>query len=101
MRITFATGAAIVLLAASRLDAQQAPPPPAENRGEGPAAPQARRGRPEEPQFPPQAVAGGRERPAAPCGFSPGSNPRGGSRGTGPAPALMVPSDDKAQQLSE
>jgi len=101
MRITFATGAAIVLLAASRLDAQQAPPPRAENRGEGPAAAQARRGRPEEPQFDPEAVQRGQELLVARCGFCHGSNARGGSSGPDLTRSSMVQEDENGKQLGD
>src|SRR5260370_23499436 len=74
MRITWVSGATMVLLAAWRLDAQQPPPAPAPNPAERPAAAPARRARPEEPQFDAEAVRRGQELLVARCGTASASN---------------------------
>src|SRR6266702_3104692 len=90
MRIRFATGATIVLIAL-RLEAQQVPPAPAPNPGQGPAATQARRGRPEEPQFDAGAVQRGQELLVA----------RGGSSGPDLTRSSMVQEDENGKQLGD
>jgi mono/diheme cytochrome c family protein len=101
MRITCATGATFVLLAALRLDAQQTPPAPAPNRGERPASAPGRRARPEEPEFDPEAVQRGQELLVARCGFCHGSNARGGSSGPDLTRSSMVQEDENGKQLGE
>lgn len=100
MRITWAAGATIVLIAL-RLEAQQAPPAPAPNRGQGPAATEARRARPEEPQFDPEAVQRGQELLVARCGFCHGSNARGGASGPDLTRSSMVQEDENGKQLGD
>src|SRR6266545_4805583 len=100
MRITFVTGATMVLIAL-RLEAQQAPPASAPNRGQAPAATEARRARPEEPQFDPEAVQRGQELLVARCGFCHGSNARGGASGPDLTRSAMVQEDENGKQLGD
>ena len=100
MRIRLAAGATIVVIAL-RLEAQQAPPAPAPNRGQAPAATEGRRARPEEPQFDAEAVQRGQELLVARCGFCHGSNARGGSSGPDLTRSSMVQEDENGKQLGD
>ena len=92
MHITRVTCAAIVLLGALGVRAQQPAPAPA------PAPP---RRAPDEPQFDQAASKRGLELLVERCGFCHGSNARGGSSGPDLTRSAMVQEDENGKQLGE
>lgn len=103
MPLTRATCAAILLLAALRLGAQQPPAPaaPPQAPPERPVPAIRQTERPEETQFDEAAVQRGRELHVARCGFCHGSNARGGSSGPDLTRSALVQEDENGKQLGE
>jgi cytochrome c oxidase cbb3-type subunit 3 len=100
MRSTQALAAAVALLTAATLGAQQAPapaapPPPA---APTPAHPPAEND-PSAPKYDPASVERGKQLQVTNCGFCHGSNARGGQQGPDLTRSEIVQSDEAGKQL--